>query len=300
MTQPNFKVTSKNTGANSAQIIIEPLPQNFGHTLGNSLRRILLTSLEGGAATSVKIEGVNHQFSTIDGLQEDVLDFILNLKSVNFLVDSDEPKTVRLNASGAKEVTVGDLELPTGVEISEPKKVLATLTSPKAKLNATITVAKGVGYIPAEEHATDEIGVIPLDSSFSPVISASYTVESTRVGRDTNFDKIRLNVTTNGTVDPMTVFKQAAQIATNYFNHINSDEAYKIEVKSKPTLERPGFVDDLELPTRVINALKKSDITKLSDLAQLSLEDLKKVKNLGEKSALQVVEKAREKDIIIA
>lgn len=300
MLQPNFKITSKEIAANSAQIVIEPLPQNFGHTIGNALRRVLLTSLEGGAATSVKIEGVSHQFSTLSGLQEDILEFILNLKSVNFAVDSDEVKTVRLNVSGAKEITVADLDLPTGVTVSNPEKVLVHLTTPKSKLNVTITVARGRGYVSAEEHASDEVGVIPLDSSFSPVTAASYTVESTRVGRDTNFDKVRLNITTDGTVNPLDAFKQAAAIVTNYFAYINDDEAYSVEAKTKTVVEKAGFVDDLDLPTRVINALKKADIVKLADLRSISLSDLQKVKNLGEKSAQQVVEKAAEKGIIIA
>lgn len=300
MLQPNFKVTVKETDVNSAQIVIEPLPQNFGHTLGNALRRVLLTSLEGGAATSVKIDGVSHQFSTLAGLEEDVLEFILNLKTVNFAVDSDEVKTVKLHVSGVKEVTVADLDLPTGVTVSDPEKVLAHLTSPKSKINATITVARGMGYVAAEEHATDEIGVIPLDSSFSPVVAASYTIESTRVGRNTNFDKVRLNVTTDGTVSPVDAFKQAASLITNYFAHVNSEEAYSIETKVKATSETAGFVDDLDLPTRVLNALKKAGIVKLADLKALSLSDLQKVKNLGEKSAQQVVEKANDKGIIIA
>ena len=300
MLQPNFKITSKEIAANSAQIVIEPLPQNFGHTIGNALRRVLLTSLEGGAATSIKIDGVSHQFSTLSGLQEDILELILNLKTVNFSVDSDEVKTVKLNASGVKEITVADLDLPTGVTVSNPEKVLAHLTSPKAKLNALITVAKGRGYVAAEEHASDEVGVIPLDSSFSPVVAASYTVESTRVGRDTNFDKVRFSLTTDGTVAPLDAMKQAASIVTSYFAHINVDEAYSVEAKSKTVVEKAGFVDDLDLPTRVINALKKADIVKLSDLRAISLSDLQKVKNLGEKSAQQVVEKAAEKGIIIA
>ena len=300
MLQPNFKVTVKESDVNSAQIVIEPLPQNFGHTLGNALRRVLLTSLEGGAATSVKIDGVSHQFSTLSGLQEDILEFILNLKTVNFGVDSDEVKNVKLHVSGVKEVTVADLDLPTGVTVSDPTKVLAHLTSPKSKINAVITVARGMGYVAAEEHATDEVGVIPLDSSFSPVVAASYTIESTRVGRDTNFDKVRLHITTNGTISPKDAFKQAASLITNYFAYVNSEEAYSIEAKVKTSSETSGFVDDLDLPTRVLNALKKAGLVKLSDLKALSLSDLQKVKNLGEKSAQQVVEKAKDKGIIIA
>jgi len=301
MLQPNFKVTTKDTGVNAAQIIIEPLPQNFGHTLGNSLRRILLTSLEGGSATSIKIDGVPHQFSTLSGLREDILDLILNLKTVNFAIDTDEIKNVKLHVSGEKEIKASDLDCPTGVTVTNPDKVLCHLTSPKAKINAVITVARGMGYVPAEEHTSEEIGVIPLDSSFSPVISASYTIEATRVGRSTAFDKIKLQLVTDGSITPLDAFKEASRLLTDYSAYVNSEEAYLIEVKPKAsTLATGGYVDDLDLPTRVLNALKKADIVKLSDLKSLSLSDLHKVKNLGEKSAAQVVEKAAEKGITIA
>ena len=300
MLQPNFKITHKETGANSAQIIVEPLPQNFGHTLGNALRRILLTSLEGGAATSIKIDGVSHQFSTVSGLREDVLELILNIKGVRFAVDSDEIKTVKLHATGEKTITAGDLDLPTGVSVTNPEKVLAHLTSSKAKLNAVITVSRGMGYVAAEEHQSDEIGIIPLDSSFSPVVSASYTIEATRVGRSTAFDKIKMDVVTDGSIAPLEAFKVSARLLTDYSAYVNSEEAYQIEAKPKTvSVVSGGYVDDLDLPTRVLNALKKAGIIKLSDLKALSLSDLQKVKNLGEKSAAQVVEKAAEKGISI-
>lgn len=299
MLEPNFKVSVKDIAVNTAEIIIDPLPQNFGHTVGNALRRVLLTSLEGGAATRVKIDGVTHQFSTLSGMKEDVLELILNLKTLNFSVDSDEPVEIKLKASGTSVVKASDLELPVDVTLANPNTVLCHLTSPKAKLSATITVAKGMGYVSAEENATDEIGVIPLDASFSPVVKANYTIEAARVGRSSNYDKVRLTVTTNGTISPAEAVKNAARITTGFFDYVNSEEAYIQEVKAKSVIETAGFVDDLDLPTRVLNALKKADINKLSDLKALTLADLKKVKNLGEKSAMQVIEKAGEKGVII-
>jgi len=299
MLEPNFKVSVKDIAVNSAEVIIEPLPQNFGHTLGNALRRVLLTSLEGGAATRVKIDGVTHQFSTIAGMKEDVLELILNLKTLNFSVDSDEPVEIKLKASGSAVVKASDLELPANVTLANPDVVLCHLTSAKAKLSATVTVAKGMGYVAAEENATDEIGVIPLDSSFSPVVKANYTIEAARVGRSSNYDKVRLAVITNGTITPEEAVKSAARIVTGFFDYVNNEQAYIQEIKSKSVIETAGFVDDLDLPTRVLNALKKADINKLSDLKALSLADLKKVKNLGEKSAMQVIEKAGEKGITI-
>jgi len=299
MLEPNFKVSVKDIAVNTAEIIIEPLPQNFGHTLGNALRRVLLTSLEGGAATRVKIDGVTHQFSTLAGMKEDVLELILNLKTLNFSVDSDEPVEIKLKVSGSAIVKASDLDLPANVTLANPEVILCHLTSDKAKLSATVTVAKGMGYVGADENATDEIGVIPLDSSFSPVVKANYTIEAARVGRSSNYDKVRLSVTTNGTITPEEAVKSAARINMGFFDYVNSEQAYIQEVKSKHVMETAGFVDDLDLPTRVLNALKKADINKLSDLKVLTLADLKKVKNLGEKSAMQVIEKAGEKGIII-
>lgn len=299
MLEPNFKVTVKDIAVNSAEVIIEPLPQNFGHTVGNALRRVLLTSLTGGAATRVKIDGISHQFSTLAGMKEDVLELILNLKTLNFSVDSDEPVEIKLKASEQTIVKAKDLDLPANVTLANPDTILCHLTSAKAKLSATVTVAKGTGYVSAEDNATDEIGVIPLDSSFSPVIKANYTIEAARVGRSSNYDKVRLALTTNGTISPEEAVKEAARITTGFFDYINSEQAYIQEVRSKLVIETAGFVDDLDLPTRVLNALKKASINKLSDLKTLTLADLKKIKNLGEKSSAQVVEKAGEKGIVI-
>lgn len=299
MLEPNFKITIKDKEVNTAEVIIEPLPQNFGHTIGNALRRVLLTSLEGGAAIRVKIDGVSHQFSTLTGLKEDILEFVLNLKTLNFFVDSDEPVDIKLKASGAKVVKASDLDLPSDVTIANPDVVLANLTSAKSKLSAVVTVARGLGYVASEENATNEIGVIPLDASFSPVIKANYTVEAARVGRSSNFDKVRLSLTTDGTITPEEAVRSAARILTGFYDYVNSEEAYIIEKKSAHKITTAGFVDDLDLPTRVLNALKKAGFNKLADLKALSLADLRKVKNLGEKSAMQVVEKAREKGLEI-
>ena len=299
MLEPNFKITLKEKDINSAEVIIEPLPQNFGHTMGNALRRVLLTSLEGGAAVRVKIDGVSHQFSTLTGLKEDILEFVLDLKTLNFCVDSDEPVDIKLKATGIKVVKASDLDLPSNVTIANSGTVLANLTSPKSKLSAVVTVSRGMGYVGSEDNATNEIGVIPLDASFSPVIKANYTVEAARVGRSSNYDKVRLSLTTDGTITPEEAVRSAARILTGFYDYVNSAEAYVIEKKSSHEATTAGFVDDLDLPTRVLNALKKAGFNKLADLKTLTLADLRKVKNLGEKSAIQVVEKAGEKGIDI-
>jgi DNA-directed RNA polymerase subunit alpha len=300
MLEPNFKIIIKDKKElNTAEVVIEPLPQNFGHTMGNALRRVLLTSLEGGAAIRVKIDGVSHQFSTLTGLKEDILELVLNLKTVNFFVDSDEPVDIKLKASGAKVVKASDLDLPSNVTVANPDTVLANLTSAKSKLSAVVTVSKGLGYVGSEENATNEIGVIPLDASFSPVIKANYTIEAARVGRSSNYDRVHLTLTTDGTITPEEAVRSAARILTSYYDYVNSEEAYIIEKKSSHEATTAGFVDDLDLPTRVLNALKKAGFNKLAELKALTLADLRKVKNLGEKSALQVVEKAGEKGINI-
>lgn len=299
MIKPNFKLITKPGAGNSAEIVLEPLPVNFGHTVGNALRRVLLSSLAGGAAVSVKIAGVTHQFSTLDGLQEDILQFILNLKQVRFAIDGEEA-IVSLSTSGEKTVTAADLDLPSGVRIANPEQVLAHLTAGKSKLSAEIQVKKGVGYVPAEENATSEAGVIPLDASFSPVIRANYTVESTRVGRRTDLEKVRLLVITNGTVDPETAVLEAAKILANFYIQVFNptfEEEQVSGISLKVGVDQS--IEDLDLPTRIANALKKGGYKTLADLASAGKDDLLKVKNLGSKSAELVIKKAKAKGITL-
>ncbi len=300
MLKPNFKVTVSSLKDNTAEVIIEPLPKNFGHTVGNALRRVLLNSLYGGAAIRVKIAGVSHQFSTLSGVQEDILEFILNLKELNFGLGDQEEVQVKLSASGKKIITAADLELPAGVTVSDSSKVLAQLTKPNAKLSAVITVAKGVGYELAEEHTVDKLGVIPLDASFSPIVNATYSIEATRVGRNTDFERVKLNITTNGTIDPKDAVDQAAEILSSYFTQVYDPAPEEIaevmEVKDKSS---DGFVEDLDLPTRTTNALKKGGYERLQDLTVASISDLNQVKNLGDKSVEEIVIKLKSKNIIL-
>jgi DNA-directed RNA polymerase subunit alpha len=300
MLKSNFKVTVSKVKGRSAEVIIEPLPKNFGHTVGNALRRVLLNSLSGAAAIRVKIAGVSHQFSTLSGLQEDILEFVLNLKELNFKLKDQDTATVKLSISGKKIVTAADLELPAGVTVSDPDKVLANLTSPKSKLSATITVAKGIGYVSSEEHMLDKIGVIPLDASFSPIVNSTYTIESTRVGRRTDYDKVRLNLTTNGTIEPKEAVSQAAEILSRFFAQVHSPAPVEEEVVKVSADKTPdGFVEDLDLPTRTTNALKKGGYEKLDDLAESKVSDLTQVKNLGDKSVIEIVKRLKAKGITI-
>jgi DNA-directed RNA polymerase subunit alpha len=301
LVKPNFKYTVKTLVENSAEIVIEPLPVNFGHTVGNALRRVLLSSLTGAAPIRVKIAGVTHQFSTIEGMQEDILQFILNLKQVHFHLEGVDEATVSLASNSAGVVTAADLSLPSGVSISNPEQVLADLTTAKSKLHATITVAKGYGYVPCEEFATEEVGVIPLDAAFSPIVRANYTVESTRVGRRTDFEKVRLVINTNGTIDPETAVNEAAKILTAFYTQVFNPifEEGDYGVSATKSLVSEQSIEDLDLPTRITNSLKKGGYKTLSDLSQAKKDDLVKVKNLGAKSAEAVIKKAKAKGIVI-
>lgn len=299
MVTPNFKLTTVNESGNSAEIHIEPLEKGFGHTLGNALRRVLLTALEGAAPTSVRIQGVNHQFTTLAGLQQDIVTFVLNLKGVHFRLDTDGPATVKLDIKGKKTVTAGDLDCPAGVTVTNPDRVLGELTSDKSHLKAEIVIERGYGYVPAEEHAVDEAGVIPIDSIFTPVIAATYDVESTRVGRRTDLDKIVMKLETNGSLTPMSAMEEASKVLAAFFTHAYNpvfapDDAVPT---LSPLMDQP--VEELGLPTRITNSLKKGGFKKYSDFQAASKDDLLKVKNLGAKSVEDVLEILSTKGIVL-
>lgn len=298
--EPNFDMNFNKVDEYTTEVVIEPLPNNFGHTIGNSLRRILLNSLPGGSAIRVKISGISHQFTTLKGVQEDVLEFVLNLKEVRFNIEDEKEAKVKLNVSGKKIVTAKNLELPAGVTVANPDKVLASLTDSKSKLSATITVVNGIGYVPADEFAVDERGVIPLDASFSPIQNVTYSIEATRVGRRTDHDRVRMLVTTDGSISAEDAIKNSAEILTDFFQFLQNP-VRKVEAKeTSPASKIPdGFIEDLELPTRVTNALKKGGYEELSNLDGVTLADLKQVKNLGEKSIKEIVKKAAQKGINI-
>lgn len=298
MIQPNFKLITNELGLNHAEVIIEPLPQNFGHTIGNALRRVLLTSLPGAAAVRVKIDGIQHQFTTIDGLQEDILELILNLKELRFVLETGESAKAKLNVKGEKVVTGADLELPAGVRLVNPDHVLANLTSAKAKLSAVIEIESGFGYVSAEKYATNEIGIIPLDASFSPILRVNYRIEATRVGRRTDLDKVILDITSNGSIEPETAVIESAKILSAFFSQVHnpvfdeSQDALGISTKLDPN---PQPIEDLDLPVRVVNALKKGGYKNIADLTNATVADLVKVKNIGDKSAEEIIKKAKKK-----
>lgn len=293
MNEPTFEIKQEKKEGNYARFVISPLEQGYGNTLGNSLRRVLLTSLPGAAITSVKIAGVRHQFSTLKGMKEDVIEFILNLKKVRIAKTDDKPAKATLSVEGAGEVKAKDIKVPAGVEIVNPELVLALLNK-GAKLNAQMQIESGVGYKAAEETETKQIGLIPLDATFSPVVRVNYRVEETRVGRLTNYDKLILEIWTDGTIAPEGALKKAAEILVGYFNQIVSPKKVKKQEEKKDDDLGPVgnlSVEEIALPTRVANALVKAGYETVKDLAKAKREDLVKVRNLGEKS-VKIIEAA--------
>lgn len=295
-----FKVKTEVEKENYAKLTIEPLEAGFGHTLGNSLRRVLLTSLEGSAVTSVKIDGVAHQFSTIEGVTEDVIEIILNIKKIRIRVHSDKEIKLILKAAGKKEVKAQDLEVLGDGEIANPDQHIATLTDAKAKLDMEMTAEKGKGYSMAEERKNNEIGVIAVDALFSPVTTVNYTVESTRVGRRSNFDKLILEITTDGIIAPRQALDEAAKVLSNTFHKIYEPDKEEELEETTPAISDEVLkltVEELDLPVRITNALKAIEINTIEDLINIPRPQLLKAKNLGTKSLTLISEKLSERGL---
>jgi DNA-directed RNA polymerase subunit alpha len=282
--------------------VIEPLDRGFGYTFGNSLRRVLLSSLEGAAVTSVKIEGVAHEFTTIPGVREDVTDIVLNLKNLICRLYGDSPEIeVRLSKKGPGSITAGDLEAPADLEILNPELELAHL-SERGKLELTLTIGRGRGYIPAELNRGPEhtIGVIPVDSIFSPVRRVSYDVEAARVGQRTDYDKLRLDITTDGSIDPREAIAQAAEILIRQlaiFTDVEKIEGLTQAAAAEATPEASvahgmeNFpIEELELGVRSYNCLKRVGIETIGDLVSKTEVELGAIPNFGKKSIEEVKE----------
>ena len=286
MTAPQFTVShTKN------QFILEPLPQGYGHTLGNALRRTLYTSIPGAAITSVKIAQARHQFTTIEGVREDMVQLVLNLKQVRVSYQGTEPATLTLQAKGSGEVKASDFKCPSGVSIANPELVIAHLSDKSVKLDIEATVETGMGYSPAEERQSATVGVIPVDATFSPVSLVNYSVEATRVGRLTNYDRLILDITTDSTVTPESALKTASQTLVNFFQGIitpqSAQSAQSANSAQFAKSSTPGSnisVEELDLPTRIANALVKAGFDTVGSLIATPKAELAKVKNLGAKS----------------
>ncbi|EKE13560.1 MAG: DNA-directed RNA polymerase subunit alpha [uncultured bacterium] len=286
MNEPTFEIKEEKKETNYGRFAITPLEQGYGLTIGNALRRVLLVSLQGMAVTSVKIAGVKHQFSTLSGMKEDTVEFILNLKKVRFSGSTDKSVKATLEVNKAGEFTAKEIKVGGGIEVANPDLVLGTLNK-GSKLSAEITIESGTGFSPAEDRPSDTIGLIPVDASFSPVKRVSYKIEETRVGRLTNYDKLILEIWTDGTIEASSAITDSAKTLMSYFAQIvNPKVVEKQEEAPKDELGLTGklSVEEIGLPTRVANALIKAGFETVEQLAHAKKEDLVKVRNLGEKS----------------
>lgn len=296
MNQPTFTISVEDEQKNQATIIFEPLDKGYGQTIGNAIRRVLLGSLPGIAITQLKIDGISHQFTTLEGMSEDIIEFILNVKQIRLSGTTEEPVTLTLDIKGPVEVTAADIATPSNISVVNPELRLATLSA-KSKLTVEFKVESGMGYQLAEERKTSAIGVIPIDALFSPIEKVSFKVESTRVGRRTDFDKLIMSVATNGTIDAKTAIEEAAKILvaqfTQVYNPVAAPEANVAPIVgySKQDEVLKLTVEELDLPTRIANALRKGGFKTVGDLIASNKSDISKVKNLGGKS-IEIVQEA--------
>ena len=299
MEKPKIQCTYMDEKGTHGIFIVEPLERGYGHTLGNATRRILLSSLPGNAVTAIKIDGVLHEFSSIPGVQEDVTEIVLNLKQLVLRIHGDEPKTLYIEESGEQEVLAKDIKSDADVEIVNPDLHIATLNS-DARLYMELTVDKGRGYVPAEKNKQNyhEIGVIPVDSIFTPVKKVNYAVENTRVGQFTEFDKLTFEIWTNGTIRPDDALGLSAKIMSDLMNlFMNlSDEVAPAEVAAENDEDKKEkvmdlTVEELDLSVRSFNCLKRANINTVEDLVCKTEDELIKVRNMGKKSFEEVLAK---------
>lgn len=299
--KPRIETEELSADGKYGRFVVEPLERGFGNTLGNSLRRVLLSSLEGVAVTSIKIDGVLHEFSTIPGVKEDVTEIVLNMKSLVAKLHSNGPKVVEISAEGPCEVTAESIKCDSEVEILTPDLHIATLGE-DSKLNMEITLDKGRGYVPAERNklisGNEVIGVLPVDSIYTPVLKVNYTVDNTRVGQITDYDKLTLSVWTNGVINAQEAVSLAAKVLTSHLNLFVdlSDRGYNTEIMvekddkgKEKVLEMT--IEELDLSVRSFNCLKRAGINTVEDLISKSEEDMMKVRNLGRKSLEEVIYK---------
>ena len=284
-----------------SKFVIEPLEPGFGHTLGNTMRRTLLSRIPGAAITSMRIDGVQHEFSTIEGVVEDVVDFILNLKLVVLRIETEEPQTLYLSAKGKGVVTAGDLKAPAGVEIINTDLRLATLSA-TGKLEVELTAERGVGYRSADRNKTSEtIGVVPIDSIFSPVRKVAYRIGTTQVGQRTDFDSLVLDVETDGSVTPSEAMSSAGGTLRNLFELIAEMDDYDALVPDELAAGEPCGQEHLDLPIEALdlserprNCLRRAQVQSVGELIEKTEDDLLNITNFGQKSLEEVVAKLDE------
>ncbi len=297
--KPRIETLDMTPDGKYGRFTLEPLERGYGTTIGNSLRRTLLSSLQGVAVTSIRIDGIQHEFSTIPHVKEDVTEIVLNVKGITAKLHSDSVKTVYIEAEGPCEVTGASIKADSEVEILNPELHIATLDE-GAKLNMELTLDKGRGYVPAENNKTDHtpIGVIPVDSIFNPVVKADYSVDNTRVGQQTDYDRLTIEVWTNGVLTAKEAVSWAAKILTEHlklFTDLSQDAS-----NSEIMVEKAGdgkdkilemTIEELDLSVRSFNCLKRANINTVEDLTEKTEEDMMKVRNLGRKSLEEVIAK---------
>ncbi|HEY6635759.1 MAG TPA: DNA-directed RNA polymerase subunit alpha [Acidimicrobiia bacterium] len=303
--RPQIEV--EEVGVNRARFVVEPLEPGFGYTLGNTMRRTLLSRIPGAAITSIQIEGVEHEFSTVPGVVEDVVDIILNIKRIVVQLDGIDEQTIYLSAKGAGNVTAGDLKLPAGVEVVNPDAHIATLSA-SGRLEMEMSVSPGVGYRTADSNKSGatHIGVIPVDSIFSPVRKVAYRVENTQVGQMTNYDRLVLDVETNGAIEPQDAVSSAGKTLgelMDIFAGVGHGEGLELvdvvpESSGSPDLELP--IEALDLSERPRNCLRRAQIKTVGELVERTSDDLLNITNFGQKSLDEVIAKLDELGLSLA
>ena len=303
--RPSIETTEMSDDSKFGRFVVEPLERGYGLTLGNSLRRIMLSSLPGAAVSQIKIDGVQHEFSTLPGVKEDVTDIIMNIKSlaIKNSSETDEPKTAYIEYEGEGIVHASDIQADQDIHIMNPDLVIATLSGKKTKLFIELTITKGRGYVSADKNKNEDtkIGIIPIDSIYTPVQRVNVTVENTRVGQQTDFDKLTLDGTTNGTLAPDEAVSLAARVLSEHLSVFIdlSDNAKTTEIMAEPiddnkTKALEMSIDELELSVRSYNCLKRAGINTVQELCSKTPDEMMKVRNLGRKSLDEVLEKLKE------
>lgn len=303
------KIKLEEKSENEAAVVVEPCYPGYGTTLGNAMRRVLLSSLPGAAVAAVKIKGVDHEFSTLENIKEDMVEIIMNLKSLRLAMFTEEPVKLKLVSKGAKEITAADIESSPDVKIANPELVIATGTHKNAELDMEITVVQGRGYVPTEQKSAKDldVGTILVDSIFTPVLKVSYEVENIRLGKRTDYDKLVVNIKTDGTIAPLDAFNEAAKVLVNQFNYLASpeeaikkaeaeekEELEKQQAKEEETGETGTPIQELNFSTRTFNALSKAKIRTIDDLAEKKEKDLLALEGLGQ-TALDEIKRALKK-----
>jgi DNA-directed RNA polymerase subunit alpha len=296
---------------NFGEFVIEPLNRGYGHTIGNAMRRVLLSSLPGAAVSSIRIDGVHHEFSSIANVKEDVTQVVLNIKKLRLRSFSDEPVKAQLDAPGPGMVTAADVRWPDQVEIVNPDQVIATLDNDQARLSMELTVTRGSGFVEGEAEEGQPIGEIPIDAIYTPIRKVEYHVGAARVGQSVNLDRLTLRVWTDGTISPEDAVTQSARILVDQFRLFNqltpgAEEPAEVArpAANAATLQVPPeladlSVDDLELSNRTLNCLKRNSITKVGQLASMTEEDLLHLRNFGDKSLQELRDKLAERGVIL-